>query len=56
MPPENAFWYHLAYTVAITVYTAYAVSIWWRRRAVARRGVAPQNPADPANRAYGGGR
>lgn len=32
MPPQDAFWYHLAYTVAGVVYTGYAASLWWRRR------------------------
>lgn len=35
--PDNAFWYHTAYTVAVAVYAGYALSIWWRRRATARR-------------------
>jgi len=35
--PDNAFWYHAAYAVVVVVYAGYAVSIWWRRRAVARR-------------------
>jgi hypothetical protein len=32
MPPKDAFWYHLAYTVAGVVYTSYAIGLWWRRR------------------------
>ena len=32
MPPQDAFWYHLAYSVAGIVYTVYAVSLQWRRR------------------------
>jgi len=36
--PENAFWYHLAYAVALVVYASYALSIWWRRRWLRRRG------------------
>ena len=31
-PPNNAYWYHLAYAVAAVVYGGYAVSLWWRRR------------------------
>jgi hypothetical protein len=32
MPPDNSYWYHLAYTVAGVVYVGYAVTLWWRRR------------------------
>jgi hypothetical protein len=32
MPPQDAYWYHLAYVVAAAVYGGYAVSLWWRRR------------------------
>jgi len=38
MIPENAGYYHAAYIVAVVVYGAYALSIWWRRRAVELRG------------------
>jgi hypothetical protein len=34
--PDNAFWYHAAYAVAIVTYVLYGVSIWWRRRALDR--------------------
>ncbi|HEY9479609.1 MAG TPA: hypothetical protein VIP79_05950 [Gemmatimonadaceae bacterium] len=37
MIPENAGYYHAAYVVAVVIYGAYAVSIWFRRRSVWRR-------------------
>lgn len=37
MIPRNAFWYHLAYTVAMVVYGGYALSLWLRRRWLRRR-------------------
>jgi hypothetical protein len=37
MPPENAGYAYAAYAAAITVYTVYAVSIWWRGHALAAR-------------------
>jgi hypothetical protein len=36
-PPDNAFWYHVAYTVAACIYAGYTVSLWWRRRQWPRR-------------------
>lgn len=38
MPPNDAYWYHLAYTVAAIVYSGYAVSLWWRRRKWQKKG------------------
>lgn len=38
MPPQDAFWYHLAYAAAALVYAGYAVSLWWRRRKWQRKG------------------
>lgn len=38
MPPKDAFWYHLAYSVAAVVYAGYATSLWWRRRRWRRKG------------------
>ena len=35
MPPDNAGYVYAAYAAAITVYAGYAVSIWWRGRALA---------------------
>ena len=32
MPPQDAFWYHLAYALAAIVYVAYAAGLLWRRR------------------------
>jgi hypothetical protein len=37
MPPENAGYAYAAYAAAITVYTVYVISIWWRGRALATR-------------------
>jgi hypothetical protein len=37
MPPQNSGYMYAAYGAAITIYTLYAVSIWWRARALARR-------------------
>ena len=44
--PDNAFYYRAAYTVAATVYSAYALSVWWRLRTVHRRlqAVRPETP------------
>jgi hypothetical protein len=46
MLPENAGYAYAAYAAAITVYTAYVVSIWWRGRALAKR-IRAAAPADP---------
>ena len=35
--PDNAFYYHVAYAVAATIYVMYAASIAIRRRAARRR-------------------
>jgi hypothetical protein len=41
MIPNNAGYYHAAYLIVVLVHTAYAASIWLRRRAVrARLGAA----------------
>jgi hypothetical protein len=32
--PETSFYYHLAYTVALGIYTAYALSLYIRRKRV----------------------
>lgn len=32
MIPDNAGWYHAAYTVVAVVYGGYIVSLWWRAR------------------------
>jgi hypothetical protein len=37
MPPENSGYAYAAYAAAITVYTAYVISVWWRGRALAAR-------------------
>jgi hypothetical protein len=37
MPPANSGYAYAAYAVAITVYTLYVISIWWRGRALAAR-------------------
>ena len=44
--PDNAFWYHAAYAVAITVYALYTVVLWRRRARVRdelRRVTTPEN-------------
>jgi hypothetical protein len=51
MPPENAGYAYAAYAAAITVYTVYVISIWWRGRALAKRirtaaRAAGQTPAE----------
>jgi len=38
MPPENAGYMHAAYAAAMVIYAGYAVSIWWRARALKARG------------------
>jgi hypothetical protein len=32
--PETSFYYHLAYTIALGIYAAYALSLYIRRRRV----------------------
>lgn len=31
-PPDNAYWYHLAYTIIVVLYGVYAVTLLLRRR------------------------
>ena len=38
MPPNDAYWYHLAYSVAAIVYASYALSLWIRRRRWQKKG------------------
>lgn len=35
--PETSTYYHVAYTIALSIYTLYAVSIWMRRKKVRQR-------------------
>lgn len=35
--PDNAGYYHVAYAATLALYTGYALSLWWRRRGLARR-------------------
>ena len=35
--PDNAGFYHVAYAATLLLYTGYALSLHWRRRALARR-------------------
>ena len=35
--PDNAIYYQVAYGVLIAMFVGYAISIGWRRRALARR-------------------
>ena len=44
MPPQNARYMYVAYGAAIAIYTLYAVSIWWRARALVRRAHARSVP------------
>ena len=37
MPPANSGYAYAAYAAAITVYTVYVISIWWRGRTLAVR-------------------
>jgi hypothetical protein len=37
MPPDNAGYMYAAYAAAGVIYGAYALSIWWRARRIARR-------------------
>jgi hypothetical protein len=37
MPPQNAIYMYAAYAAAALIYAGYAVSIWWRARAVIGR-------------------
>jgi len=37
MPPQNAGYMYAAYIAAGVIYSAYALSIWWRAREIARR-------------------
>jgi hypothetical protein len=42
---DNAIYYHVAYVVAAVVLGAYAASIWWRGRDLARREAAARRSA-----------
>ena len=35
--PDTASYYHLAYGVALTIYTLYALSLWLRRKNLRER-------------------
>lgn len=35
--PDNAIYYHAAYGALIALFVGYALSIRWRRRAIAKR-------------------
>ena len=35
--PDNAFYFKAAYSVTIVLYTGYAITLAWRRRALAAR-------------------
>ncbi len=35
--PDNAIYYHLAYGAIVTLFSGYGLSIWLRRRAIARK-------------------
>jgi hypothetical protein len=37
MPPDNAGYMYVAYAAACVIYVAYALSLWWRGRALATR-------------------
>jgi hypothetical protein len=41
---DNAVYYKAAYAAAALVYVAYAVSLWWRDRQLARRAAALRGP------------
>jgi hypothetical protein len=43
---DNAIYYKAAYTAAALIYAAYAVSLWWRDRALTRRAADLRRPAD----------
>jgi hypothetical protein len=43
---DNAIYYKAAYTAAALVYAAYAVSLWWRDRALSRRAADLRRPAN----------
>jgi hypothetical protein len=50
MPPENAGYAYAAYAAAITIYTVYVVSVWWRGRTLAARirAAADAHPTGPS--------
>lgn len=35
--PETSKYYHIAYTIALSIYTLYAVSLWMRRKRLRQR-------------------
>ena len=35
--PDNAIYYHVAYVAIAAMFIGYGLSIWWRRRAIARK-------------------
>jgi len=35
--PETSNYYHLAYGIALSIYTAYAISLWVRRKNLRER-------------------
>lgn len=35
--PDNAGYYHAAYVAAAVIYGGYALSLWWRTRALGAR-------------------
>ena len=35
--PETSSYYHIGYTIALSIYTLYAVSLWMRRKKVRER-------------------
>jgi hypothetical protein len=38
--PHNEWYYHTAYIVALAIYTAYTISLWWRKKKLAERAAA----------------
>lgn len=35
--PETSTYYHIAYTIALSIYTLYGLSLWMRRKKVRER-------------------
>ncbi len=44
MTPQNEGYFHAAYLIAALLYGGYAVSLWWRARAVASRPRSGERP------------
>ena len=42
--PDNAIYYKVAYAVLLAMFAGYALSIHWRRRAIARKREAMERP------------